>query len=182
MYRKLTEEQANYLVDLVTTYGDALKKYAMRFLGYKANLVSTAEDAVQETYFKAMQNIEILMCHKNPLGWLKVCLRYVLLNQLRSDKKREVVEPNRFDYTCFMSNAVDDMIERFHESQNLEDFVRRLESALSEDEKRIFADYFCDEMTTKETAMKEGVTCDTVRGRVGRIRKKLKKLFSSEYL
>ena len=46
-----------------------------------------------------------------------------------------------------------------------------------EEDQQIFNDYFGNDMTMKETAEKNGMTTDKVRGKISRIRKKLKKYF-----
>lgn len=80
MKKVLTSEQTQFLNDLTLQYGDMLTKYAYRFFGYQPNKLEIAQDAVQETFLKAVQEVETLMEHPNIAAWLKVSLKYTLFN------------------------------------------------------------------------------------------------------
>lgn len=59
----------------------------------------------------------------------------------------------------------------------LKEVLTAVQSVLTEDEQIIFNDYFLDDLSTAETARRNNLTYDTVRGRISRIRKKLKTYF-----
>lgn len=72
MKKRLTEAQATYLRELTLQSADVLTKYAYRFFGYQPHMREIAEEAVQDTYLKAVEDVESLMKHPNKIGWLKV--------------------------------------------------------------------------------------------------------------
>ena len=58
MKKRLTEAQATYLRELTLQSADVLTKYAYRFFGYQPHMREIAEEAVQDTYLKAVEEIE----------------------------------------------------------------------------------------------------------------------------
>lgn len=178
MRKRLTEQQHMFVGSLPGLYGDALLKYAVRFLGYKPHLQHMAEDAVQETWLKAIENAESLMQHDNPAAWLKLCVKRCLLNRLRaaSHQREELAE----DVTCHptaCTQAMQAALDRWQETVTLREVQEVAAMLLSPEEWTTFGDHFLQGFTAEETAMLENVPTATVRGRIGRIRKKLKKYF-----
>ena len=99
MKKPLSESQVNYMRKLTQTSADVLLKYAYRFFGYQQHMQEVAEEAVQDTFLKAVEDVESLMKHPNPIGWLKVSLRNILLNIKREqhwkfEEAKEVIVEN----------------------------------------------------------------------------------------
>lgn len=176
MKKKLSEAQADFLRELTLQSADMLTKYACRFFGYQPHMREIAEEAVQDTYLKAVENVESLMRHPNKIGWLKVSLHNNLLNIKREqhwkyeDKKEPIDDsPKKQLHTVL---GVFDEFERYPRLKELEEVA---DAILTPDEAETFYDYFLCGLTTEETAILESVSKDIVRGRISRIRKKLKK-------
>lgn len=178
MHSKLTKQQYAFISALPGLYGDALLKYAVRFLGYKPHLLPMAEDALQETWLKAIENVEALMQHENPAAWLKLCLKRTLLNKLRaaSHQREELVE-DVAQHPAASARAVQSALDRWQETTSLQEVQEIAAMLLTPEEIRIFGDHFLQGFTAEETAKLENVPAATVRGRISRIRKKLKKYF-----
>lgn len=178
MRKRLTEQQHRFVSSLPRLYGDALLKYAVRFLGYKPHLQHLAEDAVQEIWLKAIENVDVLMQHENPSAWLKLCLKRILLNKLRaaSHQREELVE-DIAQHPAASAQAVRTALERWQETTNLHDVQEVAAMLLSPEEMQTFGDHFLYGFTAEETAKLENVPAPTVRGRISRIRSKLKKYF-----
>lgn len=178
MKKVLTKEQNDFLCMLVLCYGDALTKYAYRFYGYQPHMFETAQDAVQETFLKAVHDVDILMAHPNKIGWLKVSLRNILFN-LQRDKHWKFERQQNFikgSPERRLQNVLDafDTLDRY---PKLKDVITVANAILTEDEVDTFYDHFLVGLTTEETAILENTSSDTVRGRISRIRKKLRKHF-----
>lgn len=178
MRKRLTEQQHLFISGLPELYGDALLKYAVRFLGYKPHLQHMAEDAVQETWLKAIEHIDALMQHENPSAWLKLCVKRSLLNRLRaaSHQREELTE----DVTCHpaaSAQAMEAALDRWQKAVTLREVQEVASMLLSPEEWTTFGDHFLQGFTAEETALLENVPAATVRGRISRIRKKLKKYF-----
>ena len=74
MRQSLTQEQNDFLENLVVKYSDVLEKYGRLCVRYHPVHYGLVEDAVQETFIAASKAITTLMTHENVLGWLKVTL------------------------------------------------------------------------------------------------------------
>lgn len=182
MRRGLTKEQACFLTNLVLLYGDALKKYAVRFVGYRPHLLSLAEDAVQDTYVKAIQNIDELMTHTQPQAWLKICLKHNLLNTLRLGRtKCEIPASDLLDLPYWEACELDEALTRLQDKLNTDDFVAAAQRVLNPEEMKVFDSYFLHSMSMQEAAELEGLPFTTVRGRIRQVRLKLKQARKNEF-
>lgn len=180
MKKVMSEAQANFLRDLTLRSADMLTKYAYRFFGYQLHMREIAEEAVQDTYLKAVEDIESLMIHPNPIGWLKVSLRNILLNIKREqhwkyEGSKDVIRDNP-DKRLY---AVLDAFDEFSSYPRLKELEEVINAILTLDEAETFYDHFLCGLTTEETAILECVSNDTVRGRISRIRKKLRKHYKT---
>ncbi len=178
MKKKLTKEQNDFLCELVLRYGDTLTKYAYRFYGYQPHMLETAQDAVQETFVKAVQDVEILMNHPNKIGWLKVSLRNILFNIQRDQhwQFEQLKDGGKGWPEGRLQNVLDglDELERY---PRLGEVIAVTKAILTDGEADTFYDHFLVGLTTEETAILENTSSDTVRGRISRIRKKLRNHF-----
>lgn len=178
MRKSLTEQQCMFVSSLPRLYGDALLKFAVRFLGYKPHLLHMAEDALQETWIKAIEHVDILMQHENPAAWLKLCLKRILLNKLRAASyQREEWADELNEHPAFSVQAVQAALERWQENTTLREVQEVAAMLLTPAEQRVFDIHFLYGYTTEETAMLEQIPVSTVSGRINRIRNKLKKYF-----
>lgn len=178
MKKTLSKEQVEFLNSLTLQYGNTLTKYAYRFYGYRPHMYQTAEDAVQETLIKAINDVDTLMNHPNRIGWLKLCLRNVLLNARREQyRKYEQLQDSVSESPEGRLQIVLDAFDQLEQYPRLEEVQAVAKAILTEGEADTFYDHFLVGLTTEETALLENTTADTVRGRISRIRKKLRKYF-----
>ena len=176
--KKLTEEQEAFLNQLPEKYGDSLSKYAYRFFGYKPHMLPVVEDAVQETFIKAIRDVEDLMKHQNQHGWMKTSLKHILLNKCRDmNRRKEELFGAETDIPAIAKQAMVNALERWESRITLPEVIERAGEILTKDEMESFVDHYLIGLTTEETAAQEGVSAGTVRGRLSRIRKKMKKNF-----
>lgn len=176
MRKKLSEAQANYLRELTLQSADVLTKYAYRFFSYQPHMREIAEEAVQDTYLKAVEDVESLMKHPNPIGWLKVSLRNILLN-IRREQHWKYEDTKEFisNDPAKKLHIVLDAFDEFEQYPRLKELVEVANAILTPNEAETFHDHFLCGLTTEETAILESVSSDTIRGRISRIRGKLKK-------
>ena len=178
MKKVLTKDQSDFLCELTQKYGDVLTKYAYRFFGYQPHMLQSAQDAVQDTFAKAVYDVESLMSHPNQIAWLKVSLRYTLFNMQREPYRHyEELQSSVTDASSTRMHVVLDAFDRLERYPRLKEVIAVADSILTEGEVDTFYDHFLVGLTTEETAVLEGVSHDTVRGRISRIRRKLRKHF-----
>ena len=178
MRKRLTEEQYAYLDDLALRYSDVLMSYAMRFLNYRQHLLPLAQECVQDTFLRAVANAEALMKHENPVGWLKVSLRHILLHAISSASfRREEQLSDAQTHSKALQQSAAEALELWETGQELSEVLDVAKKLLTADERRTFDAHFRQGLTTAETALLESVPESTIRGRISRIRRKLKKHF-----
>lgn len=178
MRKRLTEEQYAYLDDLALRYSDVLMSYAMRFLNYRQHLQPLAQECVQDTFLRAVANAEALMKHENPVGWLKVSLRHILLHAISSASfRREEHLSDAQTHPKALQQSAAEALELWETGQELSEVLDVAKKLLTADERRTFDAHFRQGLTTAETALLESVPESTIRGRISRIRRKLKKHF-----
>lgn len=177
MSKKLTDEETEFLAEIAAKYYDMLEKYCGRCVSYNPKYMSMIPDLIQETFLKAVENASVLRQHENIPGWLKKSCHFSLLNTLRSIRmSREVLYP-AIDKLRQLELAHGENENVWNDKITLKEVLTAVQSVLSEDEQIIFNDYFLDNLSTAETARRNNLTYDTVRGRISRIRKKLKAYF-----
>lgn len=180
MRKILTEEQINFLNELPEKYGDMLTKNAYLFFGCQPHMYPVAQDAVQEVYIKAVKNVEVLMAHENPVGWLYQSLRYTLLHTSRHMKTRkEYLTADISETSDVSKQVIMDALDRWEQQYTLSDVIETVSTTLTKDEQSTFKNYFLIGYSTQETAKIEHTTTDTIRNRISRIRKKLKKVLGN---
>ena len=178
MKQELTDMQSAFLTNMVETYGDMLYHYCAKCVNYNQKLMPFIPDLVQEVYLKASANVDTLMHHNNIPGWLKKSCHFSLLNMLRNQKNsREILYPTIEKLQSSLNN--DHIWARNGDpSITLKEVLDAAETILTEEEQAIFNDYFLDDLSTLESAQLNHMSYDTVRGKISRIRKKLKVHFS----
>ena len=178
MQKRLTDKQAAFLEELAIRYSDVLMQYALRFLNYQPHLRPLAQECVQETFLRAIKCVDGLMVHENPVGWLKVVLKHLLLNRIGSAKhQREELCGDISVHTAAIGQSAGDALALWEAHQQLEDVLQVAHAILTTEEQRTLESHFFGGLTTAETALLESVPESTIRGRISRIRRKLKKVF-----
>ena len=173
----LTDEQCSFLEDLVIRYSDILEKYCMRNIGYKSQYMTMVPDCVQKTFLSAIKNIDKLMTHKNPGGWLIVNCHYQSMALFKKRNGIEIPTENMEDnHEVNMANTLKSL-DRWNQEILVDELMDTVAKLLTADEQHIFHDYFITGLSTQETADHNGLPYDTVRGRIRRLRNKLKKNF-----
>ena len=74
----MSRNNEQYFNQLYTESYPLLKRYVF----HKADQ-SEAEDILQETYYQAYQNIQLLIEHPNPMGWLMLTCKNIINKQDR---------------------------------------------------------------------------------------------------
>lgn len=175
MAQKLTPEQAAFLEELVRQYSKMLERYCARFFSYNSNYLPLVPDVLQEVYLRATKDIEKVMASPSPAAWLKVCCKNTMLYMLRKRKtSREILSAEAEKLLDINPKMITEAIEKWQQDITIEDIQATVLLLLSEEDQSIFEDYFLNDLTTKETAKKHKMSEDKVRGKISRMRKKLK--------
>lgn len=176
--KQVTPEQAEFLEEIEKKYSPLLRHYIRRFLNYDARAKDIEDDTVQEVLLKAVRDVDKLMAHENVVGWLKRSCEFSLRSMLRKMRNSREIPSDAVEKLEIKSEK--ELLKSFDNwSQSIT--VKEVREAVcelfQEEDQQVFNDYFGNDMTMKETAEKNGMTTDKVRGKISRIRKKLKKYF-----
>ena len=176
--KQVTPEQAEFLEEIEKKYSPLLRHYIRRFLNYDARAKDIEDDIVQEVLLKAVRDVDKLMAHENVVGWLKRSCEFSLRSTLRKMRNSREIPSDAVEKLEIKSEK--ELLKSFDNwSQSIT--VKEVREAVcelfKEEDQQVFNDYFGNDMTMKETAEKNGMTTDKVRGKISRIRKKLKKYF-----
>lgn len=176
--KQVTPEQAEFLEEIEKKYSLLLRYYIRRFLNYNGRAKDIEDDIVQEVLLKAVRDVDKLMAHENVVGWLKRSCEFSLRSTLRKMRNSREIPSDTVEKLEIKSEK--ELLKSFDNwSQNIT--VKEVREAVcelfKEEDQQVFNDYFGNDMTMKETAEKNGMTTDKVRGKISRIRKKLKKYF-----
>lgn len=176
--KQVTPEQEEFLEEIEKKYSTLLRHYIRRFLNYDARAYDIEDDIVQEVLLKAVRDVDKLMAHENVVGWLKRSCEFSLRSTLRKMRNSREIPSDAVEKLEIKSEK--ELLKSFDNwSQSIT--VKEVREAVcelfQEEDQQVFNDYFGNDMTMKETAEKNGMTTDKVRGKISRIRKKLKKYF-----
>lgn len=170
------KEQLAFLETLTVQYSDMLMDYAWRFCSYRPERLPDAQDAVQDTFVKAVRYVDRLMVHPNPAAWLKAALKHSLISGYRARRRRPEVLSG--DVNCLqpVSRAATlAALERWFQRTRLQEVVEAARTMLTPNEQETFRDHFLMGLTSEECAVLEEISPEAVRGRIVRIRSKIRK-------
>ena len=176
--RRVTPDQAAFLEEIYIKYSRTLELYAYRFLNYDPRTIPLIPDAIQDVYLKAVKDVEKLMEHENVLGWLKKCCEYSLLSMLRKRRNTKEIPSDSVEKIQIKSeeNALYSF-SSWSQRITVDEILEAVCIILSPEDQKVFHDYFGNHLTMQKTAIKNNMSTDKVRGKIDRIRKKLKKYF-----
>lgn len=169
----LTEEEQLFLHNIVDSYSDILERYCRRSLNGISDRDYLAQDIVQNVFVNAISNVEQLMQHENVIGWLKRACQHRIIDEMRRRSCRPEI------LTASEEVAPHTEAELNEQDITLEDILEAAEKVLTQDEQCIFMDVFLKGYTMKEAALLRKKQYTTVCSKVGGIRKKFRKYFSS---
>ena len=153
-----------FLERLMNTYGDELLRMCYLYL----KDYQLAEDAVQDTYIKAMKSYKSFKHKSSEKTWLTRiainCCKNVMRNRWFN------IRQNNLDN--HIEKISDDPIENFVEKNSVSAAIM----ALNADDRQIIVLYYYQELSVKEIAMIIGKSENTTIQRLSRARGKMKKL------
>lgn len=148
-----------------------------RLLIYASRLLhdpNQAEDAVQSTFFEAIEHVDQLMRHPNPAGWLVLTLKHKVQEDNRR-RQRYLLRFLSLEDLAVEPAAREDGLERIEEAA--EDMIAAVRDSLTDDEWRLVCRCVIDQASSQTVADEFGIRASAVRKRLERIRAKLKKSF-----
>ncbi len=153
-----------FLERLMNTYGDELLRMCYLYL----KDYQLAEDAVQDTYIKAMKSYKSFKHKSSEKTWLMRIAINCCKNVMRS--RWFNIRQNNLDN--HIEKISDDPIENFVEKNSVSAAIM----ALNANDRQIIVLYYYQELSVKEIAMIIGKSENTTIQRLSRARGKMKKI------
>ena len=166
----MTSEQDEFIERLHHEHFPKLFYYAKS----KISDPSQAEEVIQDTFLEAVKQIEKLMAHEKPAGWLIKTLQHKM-QEFERDRRKELKRFLSLDTGLLVEPAAPEPPEP--EEDGAEKVKGRVQSALSEEEWYLLKRITLEKATHMEVAKELGITVWAGQKRLERIRKKLQKEF-----
>ena len=160
----MSEEQ--FLDRLMHEYGDGLLRTCYLYL----KDYQLAEDAVQETFIKAMKSYELFEHKSSENTWLM----RIAINCCKNVMRTNWFRTRQNNLENHMNGINDDPINDFLEKDSVSSAIM----ALNADDRQIIVLYYYQELSVKEIAIIIGKSENTTMQRLNRARGKMKKILT----
>lgn len=166
-------EQDTFLEKLYRENFEHLWRYASAYLGDPER----AAEIVQDTFHEAVEQIDVLMRHDNPQGWLKTVLKNKLMHARRS--------LNRYIHRFLSLDTdvinEDSVLSTQSPPYKASDILKEIRAALSPEEWDLLRAITLEGRTYKAVSKELGATVWTCQKRIQRIREKLRRQFPTDF-
>lgn len=171
------DAENNSLDEWFAAYHDAIKKRCMRYFHYLPQYMPEVDDCVQEVFLAACRKWDQLQHHENLYAWLTDACQKQCLSVMRRDGRRQEIVGRGVPYdeqagVPSLGNDIEYWVEQMDRQAKLD----LLFSRLTEQERRVYADYFEADKPVRQIADERRCTEVSVRGAIQRIRLKAQKV------
>jgi len=169
-------EESRVLDQLFEKHYSAVLKSCLSKVHYQSRFASFAEDAAQEAFLLLVKRYHKIKNHSDLKGWLCAVAWNKLRENIRTTWTHEQVIDNFGKETIGDGvEAFENEIDQWLQSEAFSSEISKIYLTLTEIEKPIFKDYFVEDNSMEETAVKSGLSINTVRSGIERIRKRFRK-------
>ena len=175
-------ERNTLLEQLFTQYFDVVYRQCLSIVDYNSRFYPMVEDCVQDAFLQAVIDYDEYKDYKNPVGWIvrvaqnKVKSKY--RDELRHARVISPLLPGQSEDVTFSVCGVEEELARLDTIKQ----IAMIYQKLTEHEKIVFIAYFLNDMSQKETAESTGLTENSVRAAVKRIRKRARSMKNIDFL
>ena len=168
----MQEEQSRRLQLLYEQYYDTFFRYCQVIVRHWPHYNPLIEDCIQDAFIKAIEHPEKFYTSPNPAGWLAKAASNKLRSNLAREEHRNKVLP-------FIKRDLQENVDLFYTEYDLfldKEMIREkllhIYSLLTEREKLVFNAVFLEGKSIKSSAVSTGLSVNSVRSAVFRIRKR----------
>ena len=168
----MQEEQSQRLQLLYEQYYDTIFRYCQVIVHYQSQYNPLIEDCVQDAFIKAIEPPEKFRASPNPAGWLAKAAGNKLRSNLAREERRTKILP-------FIKRELQESVDLFHTEYDLlldkeiiQEKLLHIYDLLTEREKLVFHAVFLEGKSIKSSATSTGLSVNSVRAAVFRIRKR----------
>jgi RNA polymerase sigma factor (sigma-70 family) len=177
----MIKEQSELLDQLYRDNYQSVLRICMFYVGNDRQLLPMVEDCVQDAFVSAVLHFDELKEYKNPMGWIVKAALNRLNNELSKRKRRSHVVS--FVDEDALNNIASHMdTEEMLQQKLLREEIGLFYQNLADKDKTVFLDYFIKKMRAKDISISEGVTQESVRSRIKRIRKLAREMIDHTWI
>ena len=154
--RVLNKEQNEFLSELSKAMSEKLLNFAL----VRLYDIHSSNDAVQETFLAASENIEEVMESKNPYGWLMKTLRFKVMHEQKARS------------SFFLEMPLHEM-EYLSDRTSVYEAETEIRKILMKAEYEVLRFIYVEGYSVRETAEILGITYEACRKRVQTAKRKL---------
>lgn len=168
----MQNERNKLLEQLYKEHYDSVFRLCASITRNDRRLHPLIEDCVQEAFIKAIIHYDEFKDYNNPVGWICVVAINRLKSELRKESNRQktvfLLPLRECESTAFSHDNVEQMIRQEAILQKLLDIY----NMLTEHEKLVFEEYFINGKKMQKVADDTGLSINSVRSAINRIRKR----------
>lgn len=172
----MSESQVNdILARLYEDYYRIVYNYCLMKINFQMRFSHVADDCVQDAFIEYMLSYTKLQEHPNPVGWLCETAWNRMRSAIRKSKREDLKLDEMGQHLDADTLQIESAFERW---LNKEESVFQLEKiyhALTDIERKVFDSYFVDDLSMEKAAEENGISKNSVRSAVDRIRKRVRK-------
>lgn len=168
----MNHERDILLEQLYMKYYDAVYRQCLSLVKYNPAYYPLVEDCIQDAFLQAVEDYAEYKNYKNPIGWIIRVAQNKVKSKYRDELRHsKVISPLDQAEGADVAFSVDS-IESFTDRQETIETIAKIYHMLSEQEKEVFIAYFLKDMGQKETSSATGLSENSVRATIRRIRKR----------
>lgn len=170
----MSEARNKLLESLYSKYYDSVFRFCVVIAEYDKQYYPLIEDCIQDAFVKAILKYDDYKNYKNPMGWIARVASNRLRSEIRKERDRRKTMFSRMQVKSEDMVFFADDVEKKLERAAMKEDILRIYQMLTDLEKTVFHEYFLDGKTVKETADNSGLSENSVRAAIRRIRKRSK--------
>ena len=166
------ESRNEFLEHLYSEYYDSVFRLCIVIAGYDKQHYPLIEDCIQDAFIEALDKYDDYKYYKNPIGWIAKVAGNRLRSEMRKERNRRKTVSSHMRLRSEDAAFFGSFIEREMDRKALVEDILRIYSMLTDLEKIVFQEYFLAEKSLKDTAASSGLSENSVRSAVRRIRER----------
>lgn len=168
----MNKECNKLLEDLYHQYYESVYSLCLVVADFDPTAHQLIEDCIHDAFIKAIIYYDRYKHYKNPMGWIA----RVATNKLKSDLAKEkrhakvtpIYSPEKLAAMALPTDEIDSELRQKDVSRK----IAQIYDMLTPQEKTIFVAYFLEDKSVDQTAKDTGLSVNSVRAGVRRIRQK----------
>lgn len=160
------------VTDLYCRYNKIIYNHCLIMAGYEERYISLIDDCIQEAFVVFLLDYDKLSTHPNHVGWLCTAAWNRLRTQIRKTNghDQKIQEMGSLEQVAI--SDVDEALDRWMNREEARSQIAAIHAILTAQERAVYRSYFVDDLSLAETAQITGLSANSTRSAIERIRKR----------